>query len=832
MERMSLRARLAAGETAPEKGKIPFLVLAELVPEPGHDLRNFRAFLRAAGDAKAMPSGFALAGVTIPQSPGGTASLHPADVFAVLDREGLWGGLDVIPHVSAKDHNAEAIRSHLLGLRALGLDSVLALTGDKPVSAKGVFEVDAIGLLGLIREINFASWAAAGPGRFEGVHQFLALAAVSPFKYTEASQIQQYFKMKKKWRAGAGALITQMGWDARKSEELFRYLAEEAIDIPVFGNVYFLSPRTSSPRLMAEGKLPGCAVSRRLFDAVSRETNADTIERAALQTAMYRDLGAAGVDLGGLPDYATMTAVLARAAELGAAWRKHRDRLDFGPGSFPDGTPAFYLYDEDGRRKLPTRPKPTPGKRVFDWTHRNIMTPGRGAYPAVKAVLGASGSVRRGRGFTYAAVLAGETAVKSFLFDCRECGDCYLPENFGLCTLGRCEKGLSNPPCGDADVRGRCGTNPDRVCVGESIYLAAASEGAAGLKRLETKANTDRVPALAHTASIPNYYLGRDHARPRTLIQIGELLHGSIPKTAAAMSEVLAAGEGGLDRPGGARDYLLSLIKSQIAHGADYIDINVDAFGGSDLEARRRMMSDYVRFIRRNAEGLPVCVDSGSPEVLETGLAAWYDGAPAGIAVPLINAVKTYTMDRLLPLRARFAFKFIGMLVDEKSAGHEGVYSVAELHQMARELVRAAVDGHGFKPSEIFIDSTVFPLAIDMPMAPETPGYTYRTFETIRRVRRDPLLRGVHVSLGVTNAVRDLPGRRTGVCRAYLAIARRCGLDAAIVNVLHDYEDHAAAPELVDFVEAFARQDGGPEAGQRAIDAMMEFCRTNRKRRA
>jgi methylenetetrahydrofolate reductase (NADPH) len=831
MARISLRTRLQDRSGAGGRDR-PFLVLAELVPEPGHGLGNFRSFLRAAGSGDALPPGFALAGVTIPQSPNGTASLSPADVFAVLDREGLWGQLDVIPHVSAKDHNAEAIRSYLLGLRALGLDSVLALTGDKPASAKGVFEVDAIGLLGLIRELNFGAWAAAPAGRFEGIPLILPLAAVSPFKYTEASQMQQYFKLGKKLRAGAGALITQMGWDSRKSEELFRYLAEEGFSVPVFGNVYLLSARTSAPRLMAEGKLPGCYVSRRLFETVSGEAAEEAIERAALQTAMYRDLGAAGVDLGGLPDHAAMAAILTRAAEIGSKWRERRSRLDFGPESKMGGARPFYLYDEDGRRRDPSRPKPGAGKRAFDATHRRLMTPGRGAYGAVKACLKSSGSVSRGRGFLYAVVRAGEAAVKSLLFDCQECGDCYLPENFGLCTLGRCEKGLSNPPCGDADPLGRCGTNPDRVCVGESIYKAAAAEGPAGWKRLASRANADRIPALAHTASIPNYYLERDHARPRRLIQIGELLHGSIPRTAAAMAEALAADEGGLEKPGGARDYLMSLLKSQIVHGAAYIDVNVDAFGGSDMEARRRMMVDYVRFVRAHGEGRPVCVDSGSPEVLEAGLEAWYDGAPSGIAVPLINAVKTYTMDRLLPLRARHAFRFIGMLVDEKHAGHEGVYSVEELLDMAREMVKAAVRGHGFRPTDIFIDSTVFPLAIDMPLSADVPGYTYRTFETIRRVRRDPDLRGVHLSLGITNAVRDLPGRRTGVCRAYLAVARRCGLDAAIVNVLHDYEDHTAAPELVAFVEAFAGQDGSPSAGQRAIEAMMAFCRANRKRRA
>ena len=412
--------------------------------------------------------------------PGGVASLSPADIFAALDKQGLWGSLDVVPHATAKDHNADGLRAYLLGLRALGLDSVLALTGDKPVSSGGVFEVDVLGLLRLIREINHASWAASGPGRFDRVHRFLALAAVSPFKYTEASQRQQYFKLKKKLAAGAEALITQMGWDSRKSEELFQYLAEEGIDAPVFGNVFFLTARSSAPRLMAEGKLPGCYVSPALFEAVAGETADAAVERAALQTAMYRDLGAAGVDLGGLPDYGVLAAVLARAAEIGPDWRRSRDKLDFGPIRRPGSPAAFYLYDQDGRQAPASRPKPSAGKRAFDLAHRTLLTPGRGAYGAVKAVLGASASIRKGRGFVYAATLAAESAAKSLLFGCQECGDCYLPENFGLCTLGRCEKGLSNPPCGDADPLGRCGSNPDRVCVGETIYAPRRAKARPG----------------------------------------------------------------------------------------------------------------------------------------------------------------------------------------------------------------------------------------------------------------------------------------------------------------------------------------------------------------
>ena len=62
-------------------------------------------------------------------------------------------------------------------------------------------------------------------------------------------------------------------------------------------------------------------------------------------------------------------------------------------------------------------------------------------------------------------------------------------------------------------------------------------------------------------------------------------------------------------------------------------------------------------------------------------------------------------------------------------------------------------------------------------------------------------MKGLHCSLGVSNSVRDLPGRRIGVCRAYLAKAMEYGLDAGIINVAHRYgtvEPDAGLLELVD----------------------------------
>jgi methylenetetrahydrofolate reductase (NADPH) len=818
--------------TAPDStGGRPFWVLAEFVPGPGHDLRNFERFLKSYGEKGGSFAGnVRLAGVTIPQSPNGTASLSPADIASVLRAQDLWGDLDVVPHVTAKDHNLEGLKTYLLGLAKLGLETVLALTGDKPASGTGIFDVDSVGLIELIQEMNAESYQRLPPGAYARAPQFYTLAAVSPFKYTEGAVRQQYYKMVRKIRAGAGALVTQLGWDARKSEELFRVLGEDDVRVPVFGNVYLLSTATPAPRLMHEGKLFGCVVTKALFAKVTRESFAGHIERAAQQTAMYRDLGAAGVDVGGLPDYDTLVRILDRAGEIGTDWRRYRDNLDFGPKTLPGGKPAFYLYDEGSARRAAGRPKPPSGKRLWDVMHRTLLTPGRGLQPAAKRIFGASRQLRRGAGGLHTAFFAAEKAAKTLLYECEDCGDCFLPENFGLCTLGKCAKGMPNPPCGDADPDGRCGHDRTRTCVGELIYVAAASEGPAGLEKLAGLVNPPRDAALAGTSSILNHLFEKDHARKYPLIQIGENIHASIPRPAAAMKELLAAGPGAFDRPGAALDYLISLVTSQARHGADYIEVNVDAFGEQDPALTPRMIRDYVRLIRLHGNGVPVCVDSGVPEVLRAGLEAWYEGAPAGIAPPLLNSVKTYTLDAVLPLRKDHPFKFIGLLVDVHSTGSEGsYYGIDELTAMAKSIFEAATGRYGFRPGDIFFDSTVFPLAIDMPMTPDTPGYTYRTFETIRRLKTDPAMKGVHFSLGITNAVRDLPGRRTGVCRAYLAKAMEYGLDAGIVNVLHDFGKRPAAADLAAFVEAFAAQDGSAEAAQRAITAMMDFCKANRR---
>jgi 5,10-methylenetetrahydrofolate reductase len=849
-------------------------VLAELTGGPGFSLAPIEKFLQARQEkADAIPAGFELAALTLPQSPGGVANIEPASVINRMQAQGLLAGLNVVPHITCKDMNADAIVSSLMGLRSAGVESLLALTGDKPVKAAGVFELESLGLLRLVRRLNRDGYLQANPRSLGAVHQFFPGAAVSPFKYTEASQMQQYYKMEKKLACGAEFLITQVGWDWRKSLELFTYLKEVGLAVPAIGNVYLLSTLTPAPRLMHDGKLPGCFVSDELLTKVQSERVDDHLERAAQQVAMYRTLGAAGVDLGGVPDFDMFTRILQRAAEIGTGWEQYKDNLYWPPRPedgrqrTEDGSPTaanpqsairnpqltelFYLYEEPDEDSRAVTPRPRFGKRFFDFSHRAFLDPkhtGFHVFKKMMAVLGAD----EGKGAVYKLFNSNEKAFKYLLFECRECGDCFLPENFGLCTIGGCEKGMDNAPCGDATVDGRCGNDLERICIGERIYEAAASEEGGrrtegrGRPKLRTIINPPRNPALEHTSSIINYLFGKDHTMKAPLITIGEAIHASIPKTGKIMRELHELGPAAYSTPSPPLEYIKALIESQAEEGADYIAVNLDAFGEDKPQQAVEMMVQYTKLVRQWGRGVPICIDSSSDTVLMAGLKEWYacesairnlvtpgsDPGPQSAIPrpPLLNSVKVYTMDRILPLKKDYDFSFIGLLVSEdKPTGPGGSHSVEELYGLARQIFERAIGHYGFRPEQIFFDSTVFPLAIDMPMEPGIPGYTYRTFETIKRIRSDPRMKGVHCSLGVSNSVRDLPARKIGVCRAYVAKAMEYGLDAGIVNTTHQYGSVAAPPELLELVDAYAHMDGSMERMTRAMELMGQFCRDNRK---
>ncbi len=313
------------------------------------------------------------------------------------------------------------------------------------------------------------------------------------------------------------------------------------------------------------------------------------------------------------------------------------------------------------------------------------------------------------------------------------------------------------------------------------------------------------------------------------LITIGESIHASIPRTGEIMKQLAQLGNDAYSKMSEPLNYIRALIESQVNDGANYIAVNLDALGEDDAQIAVDMMVEYARLVRKWGKGVPVCIDSSSNDILIAGLKEWYNTTEQ-VKQPLVNSVKIYTVDKILPLKEKYDFAFIGLLVSEdKPTGPGGSHSVEELHQLAKDIYDVAVGKYGFKPEEIYFDSTVFPLAIDMPMEPNVPGYTFRTFETIKKIKSDPKMEAVHFSLGISNCARDLPARKVGICRAYVAKAMEYGLDAAIVNVAHHYGQVEPASELLELVDAYAKMDGSAENINKAMKLMGKFCQETRK---
>ena len=121
--------------------KSNFVVIAELTGGPGFDFAPIGKFLSAykAGGSGApglLPAGFDFTAVALPENPGGAANIEPSAVLNYLEVNDLLADLDFIPHVSCKDANADGIVSSLISYRNMEINSVLALTGDKPIKAK------------------------------------------------------------------------------------------------------------------------------------------------------------------------------------------------------------------------------------------------------------------------------------------------------------------------------------------------------------------------------------------------------------------------------------------------------------------------------------------------------------------------------------------------------------------------------------------------------------------------------------------------------------------------------------------------------------------------
>jgi methylenetetrahydrofolate reductase (NADPH) len=491
-----------------------FIYTVELVPGRGARGKVQDDILALAD--KAVHGGLVHA-LSITDNPGGHPTLAPEVIGVEIRRMGI----DPIIHFTCKDKNRNQIESILYAFDRVGILNLLAMTGDFPLygfegKAKPVFDLDSVQLLHLMSMMNqgleINSQAPGGGARLPPTH-LVKGCAVSPFKKLESETMAQYFKLWKKVQAGADFIVTQVGFDARKFDELLRYMRYCDIRIPVIGNVYVLNFPVA--RVMNQKGVPGCVVTNDFLRTCEEESRspdkgkAARLERAAKQIALLRGIGYDGVHIGGFNlKYEDVEWVIGRSIEISGNWTSFIREFDYPqPG-------GFYLYKKDPDTGLnsdtfsneTSHPDKSPGYALMRLFHSAVFAQDTPLYNAACSFFRTvEGTMLEGP-FTEM-----EHIIKYISSRCRRCGDCTLAEIAFLCPQSQCPKSLFNGPCGGS-MEGWCEVFPGkRRCIFVRAYDRLKSYN----EELSLKGEYiyPRNWELDQTSSWTNYFLGRDHRK-------------------------------------------------------------------------------------------------------------------------------------------------------------------------------------------------------------------------------------------------------------------------------------------------------------------------------
>src|SRR5262245_22138112 len=209
--------------------------------------------------------------VSITDNAGGNPQLSPT----ALGKPILYGGKEVVIHLSCKDFNRNGLESAAWELASEGFHNILALSGDYPAQGyhgrgKPVFDIDSVGLLTMLDEMNCglarpAKVRKSGEVETISATDFFAGAVATNFKKYENEVVPQLLKLEKKVACGARFIIAQIGYDARKSHEMLCYMRQRGIGhVPLIGNVFLLSAAVA--RFFRKRTIPGVVVSDSLFE--------------------------------------------------------------------------------------------------------------------------------------------------------------------------------------------------------------------------------------------------------------------------------------------------------------------------------------------------------------------------------------------------------------------------------------------------------------------------------------------------------------------------------------------------------------------------------------
>jgi methionine synthase I (cobalamin-dependent)/5,10-methylenetetrahydrofolate reductase len=252
-------ARIAARE---------FVTSVEIVPPRGVNADRMLAdvgLLKAAGvDA-----------VNVPDGPRAQSRMGAVMTSLLIEQR---VGIETVTHYCCRDRNLLGMLSDLLGAAAIGLRNILLITGDPPKmgpypDATAVFDIDAIGLTNLVRNLNHGQDPGGNP--IGEPTRYAIGVGCNPAALDPQIELRRFMY---KVEAGAEFAVTQPVFDVAQLERFLREI--ESVRIPVVAGIWPLVSARNAEFLANE--VPGVVVPDSVMQRM-RKANERSREHAVAE---------------------------------------------------------------------------------------------------------------------------------------------------------------------------------------------------------------------------------------------------------------------------------------------------------------------------------------------------------------------------------------------------------------------------------------------------------------------------------------------------------------------------------------------------------------------
>lgn len=184
--------------------------------------------------------------------------------------------VEPLVNLACRDRNVIALQADLLGGAMLGIRSVIALTGDAlsvgdMPEAKGVFEVNSVGLLGIVQRLNEGEDLARNP--LKGALGMVPGVVVNPNARNIGAELR---RLEKKRAAGARYALSQPVFDL-SAARAFLEQARVSVGLPILLGVM---PIRTGKAGLAMNSVPGITLPADLLEECATIGDADFAERS------------------------------------------------------------------------------------------------------------------------------------------------------------------------------------------------------------------------------------------------------------------------------------------------------------------------------------------------------------------------------------------------------------------------------------------------------------------------------------------------------------------------------------------------------------------------